>query len=452
MNQQRGGDLVSVCYTSARPALIPGRVQAWLASAADAEAVEVVITVDAALAAHRDPLARLPRTRVFVNEGRPCCVDGWNLAARKARGDILVQCSDDLHPPSGWDAAIRQRLGDGDATRVLAISDGFTARRDFLPHAIMTRGYYNLFGYMFHDAYWSMWSDNELSAVAWGRRAVIDASDIRFFHDHGQIHDDVRARHESSLQTTGYSAFCFRAQNGFRPWQFTGFGEEDGDSDGIYSPNWRTRLARYWSASPRSAAGYLELHRESLRRRNERFGRQAQRPDLQVLIPATAGRRELLDLLTVELDRQGVSYLVDEREGVPVGDRRNDLVARATAPYVAFAGDDGWVSHNYGEIVGDALENNHHQLDALFFDVLATAGDGPPRASHVSVDEGNQDLPDCDIRVPNHLMVWRREVAARAPFPPAPEAWDLGWAGRVRPQVARWARSHALLYFWERPS
>src|SRR5882762_10333280 len=78
--------MISVCYTSARPALVPGRVQEWLERAADPEAIEFVVTIDVGHADQKEAFARLPRTRAFVNHGRPCCVDGWNLAARKARG------------------------------------------------------------------------------------------------------------------------------------------------------------------------------------------------------------------------------------------------------------------------------------------------------------------------------------------------------------------------------
>jgi len=74
------GALISVCYTSARPGLVPARVQDWIDNASDAEAIEFVVTIDETHAEHQDALARLPRTRLFVNRGRPCCVDGWNLA------------------------------------------------------------------------------------------------------------------------------------------------------------------------------------------------------------------------------------------------------------------------------------------------------------------------------------------------------------------------------------
>jgi len=442
--------LISVCYTSARPGVVPGRVHEWLAHAGSAEEIEFVVTIDEALAACSETLAALPRTSVFVNRGRACCVDGWNLAARKARGDILIQCSDDLHVPAGWDTTIRQRLGDGEADGVLAISDGLTASITFLPHAIMTRRYYNQFGYMLHDAYWSMWSDNEFSAVAHQRNAVINGMDIQFRHSHGQINDEVRARHDAPDRThTGHATFHFRQQNNFHPWKLNVFTADDGDSDGIYSPNWRSRLTTYWTEANRTAAHYLALHRESWRRRREMFGSRAPVTDLQVLIPTVPQRREFLDVLRAELDRQGVPYLIDERAGVAVGEKRNSLMNQATAPYVSFIDDDDWISHNYGEVISDALSNNRNQLDVLLYDVVTTVDNGIPRGSHLSFELGNDDLPDCYLRLPNHLMVWRREVAAKEAFPAVNKGEDGDWARRVRAHVTRSARVHALLYFYE---
>jgi len=442
--------LISVCYTSARPGLVPARVQDWIANAGNAEAIEFVVTIDETHAASRETLAALPRTRVFMNPGRPCCVDGWNLAARKAKGDILVQCSDDLYVPERWDISIRERLQNGDMSGVLAISDGLTASSTFLPHAIMTRRYYSLFGYMLHDAYWSMWSDNEFSAVAHQQNAVIDGMDLQFRHAHGQINDDVRARHDSPHNTyTGQATFVFRQQNNFQPWKSNNFITDDGDSDGIYSPNWGSRPAIYWNQSSRTAASYLHLHRESSKRRLAMFGTRPAVQDLQVLVPTVPQRRDFLDILLPELTRQGVTYLVDERPGVSVGDKRNDLIRRSEAPYLTFIDDDDWVSHNYAEVISDALANNRHAIDVLLYDVVTTVDDGYPRGSFLSFDLGNQDLPDCYLRTPNHLMVWRREIAAREPFPSVNKGEDAHWAGRMRGHVGRWARVRALLYFYE---
>ena len=425
--------MISVCYTSARPGLVPGLVQEWIARATDVDAIEFVVTVDA----HRDgdvrSLTSLPRTRVFVNRGRPCCVDGWNLAARKARGRILIQCSDDLHPPERWDRDVRERLADGARTAVLATSDGLTAGVQFIPHAILTRRYYGELGYLFHDAYWSMWSDNELSAVAHRRHAVIEALDIRFAHSHGQFHDEVRSRHEApAFHGEGQQTFCFREQHAFEPWKYQAFVTEDGDSDGIYSPNWRTRLPAYWNAARRTDADYLELHRESHARRTQSFGPQAPADGFQALIATRPERRASFELLAAELTRQGVSFLVDDRAHVPAEDTRDELVSRAACRYVTFMDDDTWVSHNYGELIADAIANNGDDPHVVLHDVVDADRDGVPRPTFLSFEREPAELPDCRVRAPDHSMVWKREVATSL-------------------RATSWARIRGLLRFHERP-
>jgi hypothetical protein len=454
--------MISVCYTSARPALVPGVVREWIARAGDVSGIEFVVTIDASRADQCATLADLPGTRVFVNQGRPCCIDGWNLAARKARGGILIQCSDDLHPPLRWDVDIRSRLGNGDDAAVLAISDGLTAGPHFLPHAILTRRYYNELGYLFHDAYWSMWCDNEFSAVAHRRKIVVEALDIRFNHSHGQIHDEVRSKHEGpAFHGTGHQIFLFREQHAFRPWRFSAFVTEDGDSDGIYSPNWRTRLESYWNASPRTDQDYLGLHRESAARRSRMFGTRGQIEGFQVLIAAAPDRRAFLELLTAELARQGIAYLVDDRAAVVAADKRNDLVARASAGYVTFADDDEWVSHNYGELIADAIASNGDRVEAIVHDAVDSVGQGEvPKAVFFSVD-GEPDEPNepneanaggCCVRAPDHSIVWRRDVALREAFAAEADGDDRAWSQRMRPHLTRWARVRGLLRFRERAS
>jgi hypothetical protein len=423
--------LISVCYTSARPHLVPDLVHEWIARAVDADAIEFVVTIDADRAGDLQAVASLPRTRLFLNRARPCCVDGWNLAARKARGSILIQCSDDLHPPQNWDARVRERLADGTRVGVLATSDGLTAALQFIPHAILSRRYYTEFGYLFHEAYWSMWSDNELTAVAHRRNAVIDALDIRFAHTHGQYNDEVRTRHEApAFHGDGQQTFYFREQRGFEPWQFQSFAAEDLDADGVYSPNWRTRFPRYWSPSPRDEAGFFELHRDSHACRIERFGPQPPIRALQVLISTAPERHAHLALLLAELARQGLSPLVDDRAAVSVDKKQADLLSRATGPYVTFMDDDTWISHNYGELVGDAIANNGDVVDVILHDAVSTAAGGVPSPMFFSLERGAADLPDCRLRPPDGSMVWRREIA-------------------ISRQAASWARIRGLLRFHE---
>jgi len=106
------------------------------------------------------------------------------------------------------------------------------------------------------------------------------------------------------------------------------------------------------------------------------------------------------------------------------------LAARATARYVTFMDDDVWVSHDYGELVGDAIANNADAPDAILHDVVSTDGGGRPGPTHFSFEREAADLPECRLRAPDHSMVWRREIA-------------------INRQAASWARIRGLIRFHE---
>jgi glycosyl transferase family 2 len=237
--------LISLLYTTARVHLIPEVLGVWLANVRDVEAV--VVTDDEpydGAVRFADP-ERCVTVRALGNPGRRDAVSGWNWAARQATGQILVQVSDDLFPPPGWDGEVRQRL---DVTRpqVLAISDGMKQddpRDRLLRHALLTRPYLEATGYLFHPSYQSMFCDREFTDVAYGRGAVVEARDLRFEHRHprrgrrGSVRqsmdrlDGVGRRHESlSRYRHGQANYRYRKARGFprdggllpprRPWQW----------------------------------------------------------------------------------------------------------------------------------------------------------------------------------------------------------------------------------------
>ena len=225
-----GPPIISLLYTTARTDFIPDVLARWLEQAVN---VEAIVTTDDPVrhaAENWEDAARGVRARFFVNDGRRDCVTGWNLAVRHAAGDILVQVSDDLHPPSGWDAELRRRL-DVKKPQVLAIDDG--ARRDrLICHAILTRPYLDRFGYLFHPSYESMYCDRELSDVAYASGAVVEARDLLFEHRHirravdglvpldgaSELHDAVSQAHEGRERYRyGKANYRYRRAHGFDP-------------------------------------------------------------------------------------------------------------------------------------------------------------------------------------------------------------------------------------------
>lgn len=154
----------------------------WLNSADNAAAVETVWCVDED---DKPSVTVAKQFRHVVVAPGGGCVAAWNAGAVKATGRVLVQLSDDWHPPHGWDTSILRELGNLDRPAVLAVSDGHRAD-DLLCMAILTRARWEQQGReMFSCEYKSMYSDNEFSHRAWKDGVVVDArTRLTFEHAH----------------------------------------------------------------------------------------------------------------------------------------------------------------------------------------------------------------------------------------------------------------------------
>jgi len=152
----------------------------WMNAARLPMWIEYIMAVDEDDQASRD-LARQFQ-HVVVEPGS--CVRAWNAAAAVARGDILVQLSDDWNPPAGWDASICSAFEGVSGEAVLAVGDG--ARKDsLLCMAILNRARLEKQGALFFAGYESVFCDNEFSHRAWKDGVVIDRrADLIFEHVH----------------------------------------------------------------------------------------------------------------------------------------------------------------------------------------------------------------------------------------------------------------------------
>ena len=157
--------------------------ETWLQHADNPSLVEHIFAVDS------DDATSCEMAKQFVSvvSDKKSCVAAWNLAARKARGDLLLQLSDDWSPCAGWDTKLLAACGEIDLQKqpvVIAVDDGH--RKDqLLCMAILSRARYEAQGDLFFEGYESVYSDNEFSHRAWRDGIVLDArKEIRFEHQH----------------------------------------------------------------------------------------------------------------------------------------------------------------------------------------------------------------------------------------------------------------------------
>jgi len=217
----------SLAYTSVRPKFIPAVVNLWTSRAKNPANVEWVISVDsgddASLHAAKNALATAGAccgAHLVVNDGPKTCVAGWNAAAAKTTGKVIIAVADDFNPPQNWDELLLglEPAGWENGEYVVHVEDGYV--HDILVLAILTRARYNKFGYIFYPKYQSLFCDTEFGEKAMLDSVVIQAPQLLFEHMHPDCgkrqRDQTDTAHASQERwNSGEMLFHFRRMRKF---------------------------------------------------------------------------------------------------------------------------------------------------------------------------------------------------------------------------------------------
>jgi glycosyltransferase involved in cell wall biosynthesis len=164
--------------TRGRPQIAWQRRWQWLCLAEKPLEIEWLFMVD-----EDEKTDYTPHQAIRVNPGG--IVNAWNAGAKIAKGEIIIQMSDDWTPPRHWDALISNAIGDTKAEKVLAVSDGLRTDK-LLCMAILTKDRLKKQGHMFHPEYQEsdgIYGDNEHTDRAYQDQVVIEARHIQFKHE-----------------------------------------------------------------------------------------------------------------------------------------------------------------------------------------------------------------------------------------------------------------------------
>ncbi len=180
-------------------------------------------------------------------------------------------------------------------------------------------------------------------------------------------------------------------------------------------------------------------------------------PKLSVLIASLVERQTSLTALLDELhaqqaklaNPQDVEILViqDARQRT-IGDKRNELLARATGEYLCFIDDDDFVAPNYLEKILEALSTNP---DAVGFTVIITTNWDRPEFRQLTPLHRRKDavLPNKNIVCGlTHLCPIKVTIAKSVKFPLINYAEDQGWYSEIRPLLKTQACIDEALYHY----
>ena len=158
---------------------------------------------------------------------------------------------------------------------------------------------------------------------------------------------------------------------------------------------------------------------------------------LSILIPTLFSRSEkfskLLSLLSAQ-DRKDVEIVVSRDNGEKtIGEKRNELLQRATGKYVCFVDDDDEVPSDYIDKILKAIEDNptHCSLKGVY----TVNGGNPVLLEHSIKYKEYRDNPDTSYikyeRYPNHLNTIRKDIAIKYSFIPVNHGEDTEWATQI---------------------
>lgn len=179
--------IFSLCHTTIRlPDGWRSALQAWHDRADHPELVEHVFVTDEPVPAFREMVmegkAVFHNTVLGVNYGPKSCVAGWNLAAKLSTGKFLINVADDLYPPEHWDTELLKVIPDLDKECVLEVNTG--GNHGLLTFCMVTRAYYERYGYLLYPEYISVFSDNDFTDTARRNGVVVNARHLLFEHKH----------------------------------------------------------------------------------------------------------------------------------------------------------------------------------------------------------------------------------------------------------------------------
>lgn len=182
----------SILHTSARPDKWADIWDSWIRTANHPEDVEYILVCD-----KRWGFAELPKLptgtdlifKAVWNTGRKCYVDGVNIAAQYATGDVLIVNADDQFPCEHWDTELIRSMGLEDGQKhefVIEIATNTPSEHDrgILVMPILSRVRYQKLGYVLYPAYESMYSDNDFCEMAKRDQCIINARHLTFPHRH----------------------------------------------------------------------------------------------------------------------------------------------------------------------------------------------------------------------------------------------------------------------------
>jgi hypothetical protein len=156
---------------------------------------------------------------------------------------------------------------------------------------------------------------------------------------------------------------------------------------------------------------------------------------LSILICTIPSRKHFLTRLRGILNDQvmpwfeNVEILVDGREDISIGEKRNSLLDRAKGRFVQFADDDDRVSNHY---IAHSMLGIEGDYDCCSLKGVITENSRNPKTFIHSIKyKEYREFNGIYERYPNHLNCIRASIAKQFKFPETNHGEDTDWATQI---------------------
>jgi hypothetical protein len=156
----------------------------------------------------------------------------------------------------------------------------------------------------------------------------------------------------------------------------------------------------------------------------------------------------MINSLKLQSDGKPVEVIsLLDSQHMKVGKKRNELLSLAIGDYVCFVDDDDHISDDYVDSILEAIETGE---DVIVFKLARNHNGNFDRICYFSKEfEKDHDTREAYYRLPNHLMVFKRELAIKVKYKEFFFGEDAEWSKEILPLINSERRIDKVLYVYE---
>ena len=176
------------------------------------------------------------------------------------------------------------------------------------------------------------------------------------------------------------------------------------------------------------------------------------KPRLTILMCGILARLEEYGRMLYSLKFQSEGKPVEivtllDNQHMKVGKKRNELLSLANGEYVCFVDDDDLISNDYVDSILEAIETGE---DVVVFTLSRNHNGNHDRLCYYSKEyEKDRDTPGAYYRMPNHLMVFKTDIAQKVKYKEYFFGEDAAWSKEVQKYLKSERKIDKVLYTYQ---